>query len=422
MIRHFCDCDSHEKKAQIVSVTLLFSSVIAITGCLILFGLSHFLTNVVMPIPAHTNSFRIMVLFLPFACTMLLCLNILKITFAKKPFAIISLGSAFITVGLALVFVLRFNAGINSIFIAQLISAALFSAISLFFCRSYFVWPKSFRYILPSFNYGWPVMLTMAAAALLPVIDRTVIVHYLNLEVLGLYAVASKLAMIVRLPISAFQMAWDPFSLSIYKDHDANDVYKKIFLYYVLLLSLIVYLLILFARPILLVMASKKYLGAELIMLPLIFGILFESVGSLAGIGIVLSKKTYLNLIGNFVGIITGLSIMLLFIKPFGVMGVAYGILSAQLIRSVVTAALAYKVYHVRFAWQAPIIVILIVFVITHALNLFLRETLYLYFAVGSSLLFLLMGCAYKWIIPNEDKISIRNMKLRFLKTKPMEL
>jgi O-antigen/teichoic acid export membrane protein len=403
LIRFFSDCDSHEKRSRIVSVVLLVASSAGVVVALALYFSASFFTEILLPAHGYTLSFKLMVAYLPFSLILLLCQNVLKITFARRPFAILSLGSSVAIVLLSILLVVKFHMGVNGIFIAQLAGYVTFSLIGLYCCREYLLWPSSFEGTAPLLTYGLPVMLTLVASMSLPIVDRFFITRYFGMDVMGLYAVAYKIALLIKMPVSAFQMAWGPLSLSIYKNDNAADVYNKVLFYYVLVLSLFVFTLALYAKPIALLLASQKYAGAELLVLPLAFGVFFESVGALGGIGVDLAKKTYLNLLSYGIGIMAGLGVIIVFVKPFGVMGIAYGILTSQVIRAAFLITFAHRVYPLRFALKVPAFMAVIMFLLAQIASVVKNSPL-LHLGAGTAILAVVSVSAFKWLLPIEDK------------------
>ena len=418
LIRFFYDCDSHEKRSRLVSIVLLIASSTAAIVSIALYFAASLFTEKLLPANEYVLSFKLMVAYLPFSLIMLVCLNVLKITFARRPFAMLSLGSSLTIVLLSIVLVVKYTIGVNGIFIAQIATYIIFSLIGLYCCRSYLSWPSSLRETKLLLAYGLPVMLALVASTSLPIVDRLFITRYFGLEVMGVYAVAFKIALLIKMPVSAFQMAWGPLSLSIYKNENAAEVYNKVLFYYVLGLSLFVYALAVYAKPISLLLASKKYAGAEFLVLPLGFGIFFESVGALAGIGVDLSKKTYLNLLSYGIGFLAGVGTIIILIKPYGVMGIAYGILVSQLTRTVSVGFFARKVYPLNFALKVPFCTTMVIFVLAHIIVFMVYYTSSQHALAGTAILGIVLLSAYRWLIPDIDKNYLeRKLMLLFKKS-----
>ena len=95
-------------------------------------------------------------------------------------------------------------------------------------------------------------------------------------------------------------------------------------------------------------------------ILPLAFGLVSESIGWITGIGIGLSKKTYLRAVSYFVGLaVTGLSVWI-FIGLLGIVGAAYGIMTGRIVQAVTYTLLAYRVYPLRFSLKVPALVFIL--------------------------------------------------------------
>jgi O-antigen/teichoic acid export membrane protein len=139
--------------------------------------------------------------------------NLLKWTFSRARFLLISLGAATLSVLLTLLYILVFRFGVAGVFLAHLTSNLFFAILGLFFTKKHLRFPRHLKYVGPMLKYGWPFMFVALIPAIIPSIDRYFIVNYINLEVLGIYAVGLKIAGILQLPVLGFQTAWGPFLL-----------------------------------------------------------------------------------------------------------------------------------------------------------------------------------------------------------------
>jgi O-antigen/teichoic acid export membrane protein len=202
---------------------------------------------------------------------------------------------------------------------------------------------------MPMLSFGWPYMLVAVLMMIVPTIDRYFIINFLSLELMGVYAIGYKLVSLIQLVISGFQTAWGPFSFSIYKEKNACETYNSVLLYFVIVISIMAYLLVALARPLIYVFASAKYLDSAIVLLPLVFSKLVDSVSWITGVGISLSKRTSVNVLCYFIGTATAAILIWALVKPFGIVGVAYGVLGGQVVLTVSRTWFANRLYHLRF-------------------------------------------------------------------------
>ena len=330
--RFFYETDDEDKQKQIISQGLLVQLILAVVVCFFLYIASPMLLTWFFDTPRYTPLFRIVILSIFFSVLVMFSQNLLKWTFSRVRYLVISLGAGILTILLVLLYVLVFKLGVAGVFLAHLSSNLVFAILGLFFTKKHLCFPRQLKYVPPMLKFGWPLMFVALIPALIPSVDRYFIINYISFEVLGIYAVGLKIANIIQLPVLGFQTAWGPFALALYKEKDSGETYDKVFLYYTISLTLIALLIVVAAEPLIRVFASAKYLKSINIILPLVFAVVIDSLSWISGIGISLSKKTIFKTISYVITLVTSLAAIWLLIKPFGLMGVVYGILISKVV------------------------------------------------------------------------------------------
>jgi O-antigen/teichoic acid export membrane protein len=358
--RFFYETDDEKQKKQVVSQGLLIEMILTIIVCTFIYINAKPLLQLFLDSPFYAPYFRIVVISMLFSVIVMFSQNLLKWTLARNRYLLISLGSTVLTVALTIILVWVFKFGIAGVFLAHLISNILFTAVGIAFTKHLITIPKNFEFIAPLLKFGWPTMFVALASALVPSIDRYFISNYLNLGILGVYSVGIKISGLIQLPVLGFQTAWGPFAFAIYKEKDAGETYDKVFRYYTILLTLVALLIVVGAEPLVRVFVSAKYLESIPIVLPLVFGVLVDSLSWISGIGIGLSKKTVYKTVSYIVALATSLIAIRLLIKPFGLMGVVYGLLISKIALTITKTLFAYKLYPVRYRFK-PVISIVVI-------------------------------------------------------------
>jgi len=363
--RFFYETEEESERKQIISQAFCFELLLIICVCMPLYLNAYRIVVNFLSAPQYAEAFRVVVLTVPFLVLLNFSRNLLKWTFARTRFLAVSLGSSASVIFLTVLYVVRFEMGILGVFYANLTGQGVFAILGLFFCRKYLVVPAHFRYVLPMFHFGWPYMLVAVTGSIIPAIDRYFITNYLTLELMGIYAVAYKIASLLQLPIRGFQTAWGPFAYAIYREKNAHETYNKVFLYYVIFLSFTGYFFVAFSKPLILIFASGKYLNSLILVLPLVFANIIRSISWVTGIGIGLSKKTYYSALCYFVGIgVASVSIYML-IKPFGLIGVAFGIMCGQIALSCSMTYFSQKLYPIKFHFLPGLFFLIVSFILS---------------------------------------------------------
>ena len=110
------------------------------------------------------------------------------------------------------------NFDIITALIINLTSNIIFSILGILFIRKWITFTFEKFYKKELILFAIPIGLACIIESFMPVIERQLILKYLSLHNLGIYAAATKIAMIISLLIGAFQICWDPMALSIFKE------------------------------------------------------------------------------------------------------------------------------------------------------------------------------------------------------------
>jgi O-antigen/teichoic acid export membrane protein len=258
-------------------------------------------------------------------------------------FATIALLNIFLTLSLNLIFILVFNLGITSVFIANIVASGIRLLMSL--------WQNlpalaelSKQKIKQLMGYGFFIMLAGLAGAVNETLDRTLIPRLwvegfykgtrLNgLEMNGIYGAIYKLGMFITLVTQAFRYAVEPFFFKKAADANAPIIFAKIFHYYAIAALIMVLGVSLFAYEIVafnawgllpFTLVPRNYWqGLEAVPFILCAN-LFLGLYLNLSIWFKLTKKVYFGVILAGLGALITITLNLLTIPKLGYMGSAY--------------------------------------------------------------------------------------------------
>ncbi|HDY68918.1 MAG TPA: hypothetical protein ENH85_14145 [Candidatus Scalindua sp.] len=356
--RYFYETNDTKTRCQIVSTGFWIEMVLAfiITGTL--FFHAEFIMHTVLKSTQYTYAYRIAVLSLPFTVLHQFGLNLMKWTFQRKQYLVLTIGISITTIVLTLILVLVFRVGIIGVFWSNLLSNCIFSLFALFFCRKYLTILSSFKYLVPLAKFGYPYMLIGIGFAIFPSVDRYFIANYLTLTDLGTYAVALKIMIFVSLPVTAFRTAWSPFAYFIHKQPDAGNTYSKILTYYTFAGVLGILIVLLIGQPVMTLMASKKYEVSAVVMALLAFFVILNGSYYITGIGVGLSKKTIFSAMSYYGGIGVSVLANFLLVPRLGIMGAALGTALGQLSAVVFITIAAQRLYPIPYDFKRCILIL----------------------------------------------------------------
>jgi O-antigen/teichoic acid export membrane protein len=412
--RYYYEYEETDTRRQLISQSLVFQlSGLALLLPMLWLG-SEWLTAFMIATPDRVLLFKIVLLQLPFLLLINFSQNILKWTFARTQFLAISLGHTAVQACLLVLAVLVFDVGILGVLVVSLATTTVFGVFGLFFVRKWLTRPGDFGHLREMLPFALPYGVICVIGAFSPALERTLTDSLLGIESLGLYAVGTKLAMLIGLLVSAFQITWGPFSLSLYKQTDAVHTYNWVFKLFTLAMCIAVLALTLLAKPLILLLASDRYLGAVFVVFPLTMGLAIQATSWITEIGISISKRSHLSMYAYGVAILVTLGSILLFTPIFGLLGVGLGVLLGQIAKAVTGSWLAQQAYPLR--WQyTPVVLLMTLTMVSGFASIWLSE--YLGALEGSLLLggtmFLVIGVGWLALFSQNERIRIKKLLVR---------
>jgi len=295
----------------------------------------------------NSNNAQLVLLTLVYSVLLLFnnfTINILKWTYDRKKYAIISILKPLLILSSLLLVVIS-SGDLIAFLIYNNIALLITTSIGFVFCRKWIIIPKKLEYAKKMLYYGFPLGLLVSTSTLLPAIQRNMMTTYLDLYSVGIYALAFKIAAIVLMVDGIFQMAWGPFSMSIFKEKDAEFVYNVVLKIFFLITLLSVFVIKLSSPVLIELLATSEYSEATILILPICFALMINGITGITGVGISLSMKTYFNLIPFIISALL-LTVLLYYLIPkFQLKGVVYSLLITNIVKMIITSYISQQVY-----------------------------------------------------------------------------
>jgi O-antigen/teichoic acid export membrane protein len=412
--RYFYEHEDTENRSQLISQSLLFQLAGLAIFVPVLWFSADWLTQIMITATDRVSLFKITLIQLPFLLVINFSQNLLKWTFAKEQFLTMSLGFTGLHAALLVVAVLFFDAGIAGVLWVGFATSAVFAALGHFFVRDWLTRPKDFRYLREMLPFALPYGVICVVGAFSPALERTFTNSLLGAEAMGLYAAATKIAMLIALLVGAFQTAWGPFSLSLHKQTDASQTFNLILRLFVVVICLAALFITLLAQPLIHWLATDRYEGAVTVVFPLVMGLAIQATSWISEIGISLSKRSYLSLYAYSVAILATLIGIWLLTPLFGLLGVGLGVLLGHMAKAFVASWLAQKAY--PLPWQyLPVVLLMTVTIFSGLSSIWITE--HLGFLAGSLMLLnsmlIIVGLAWFSSFAPAERIRVKQMLIR---------
>lgn len=393
--RYFYEHEDTHDRQQLISQSLLFQ----LAGLLLLLPVlwlgAEWITELLIAAPDRILLFKIILLQLPFMLLINFSQNLLKWTFARTRFLTMSLGFTIVQASLLVLAVLGFDASLIGVLTVSLVTSALFGVLGFFFVRKWLVRPTSFHRLREMLPFAIPYGIICVISAFSPTLERSLTNSLLGIEQLGLYAAATKIAMLISLLVNAFQTAWGPFSLSLYKQADAGQTYNWVLKIFALAACIAVLLISLLAQPLIQLLATDRYSGAALVVFPLVMGLAIQATSWITEIGIGISKRSYLSLYSYSAAIITTFVGIWFFTLTFGLLGVGLGVMTGHIVKALVASWLAQRAYPLPWNYGSTSTIIILTLILG-LLSIWIRNEFGIVFSNGvlgaSIVIVLLLG------------------------------
>ena len=370
--RFFYDDENSIRRRQVVSQSLVFQIIIFFIVCPFLWVNSALIAQEFSLTTDGEQIIKLMILQAPFFVLINFSQSLLKWTFRRNQFLFISIGSALVSLVGVFLGITLFEFDITSLFTLYLITRLTFGLLGLYLVRQWLVWPSDFKILKQMLPFAIPFGLICMAASFLPFFERSVALNYIGAEELGLFAAGAKVALIIVLPISAFETAWGPFSLSIFKENDATRTYQLMLPLFTIFVCCIVLFLTAISELLLVLLASDDYIGASIVVFALSLAKAIQAIGGITGLGISLAKKSYYKLYSYSLMILLAFLLLPLLSKNFELAGLAFGSLITIIAWATLETCLSQRVHPIdwRFTNTILILLITIIFGFLHQINL----------------------------------------------------
>ena len=408
--RFFYEYKDAPVRKQVVTQSLLVQLGYAALALLALWIFSDRVAGRLHDSPQSALLFKLILIQVPFQLLINFSQNILKWTFSRVHYLAISLGSVVARVSALFAALFFWDLDVARVFWINVGVSAIFGILGMIFVRGWLTRPAGFRILKDLLLFAVPLGIVCSVGAFVPATERWIVSGLLGEKDLGLYAAGSKIAMLISMPIQAFQMAWGPFSLAIHKEADAAATYNWILKALTWGLCLGVLSLAAVAGPALRLLATERFAGAAVVVFPLAMGLALQAIGWIPGIGISISKKTVLNLYAYLLYAAVSVAAIFSLARAFGIFGVAYGTLCGHAAKAFMESYFGQKAW--RIEWQFGGIVAVPLFTIAIGITAHIARAVFPY---GQTLMLAIsvpavFAIGWKYLFSPENRAKITGM------------
>lgn len=348
--RYYVDTDSTSKKITIVTTGFVHYIV---SFCITAFMIILFSKNIsffFFGTGLHSGIIKIAGLYIIFLSLYYYTSILFRYRFESKRFSSLSVLNVILNASLIIFFVLFLKIGVLGVFWGKLIASILLFSISFYLLKdnfnliniSFSVWKKMFK-------YGAPLIPAVLLLFVIQYCDRFMIIHFLGLNDLGIYAIGIRLASIITLLFIGFKFAWGPYVFNNYRNPRTKEVVSILFKYLFLLSILFVLIIILFSPELLFILTTKTYYAAHQVIPLLAWSTILYTIGAYFSFGFGIAEKNIFSLYINLVAAIINIILNYFFIPKFGIQGAALATFISMVIFFILSLSFSNRLYKINF-------------------------------------------------------------------------
>ena len=294
----------------------------------------------------------------------LLCINILlcilnrflslvlRLTYESKKYTLTNIIQKIIYVVTTLLLVSYTDSNhFNVLAISTVIAALTSSVFIIINIKKYLNHSSSIIEISKTeiFRYSFPFIFSMGLVTLFQAIDKISLNYFCDYTEVGIYSSAMSIVNIFAIIQTSFNSLWAPMQVEHYtKNPEDKSFYEKGNSYITIVMFILGIHIILF-KDVLVLLLGERYRDVVYIIPMLIFNPIMYTISETTCCGIVISKKSYLNILVSLFSCITNIIGNLILVPYFGGKGAAISTGFSYIIFYLSRTYISNKNYYVNY-------------------------------------------------------------------------
>lgn len=345
----FYQLENRQERLALTSTLFYFELTLVTLVSVALFGISQPLAELLFQDESLTIYLQLTILTVPFATLVTLFLQVARLARRPLSYLALSIGNLSLVASLVVVAVLVFGLGLQGVLLAILLGNLIFSVAGWWLTRVHYSSVFSASVIRDLLLLGLPLVPATVAWWVINFSNRWFLLNMTTVNDVALLGVAARLAAPVLLIVTAFQVAWVPFSLSIMHRNEAGRLYARALLYFLAVTFATLLVLTLFAEPLILILSKPEYLPAASVLALIGVSNIAYGVYYIVATGVNLEGKTlhigWTTVIAAFVSVALNLAL----IPTLGIVGASVAGLIANLVPVVLLYLLSQRLHHIPY-------------------------------------------------------------------------
>ncbi|NUN08177.1 MAG: oligosaccharide flippase family protein [Ignavibacteriaceae bacterium] len=365
----FLASDEHKDKKLVFSTGFNFLLITSVLIILLMLITRDPLNNVLRISGTNEIIFYYLVLILILDTIISLPLVYLRVNNQALKFSLIRIVNIIVAISLNMYLLLVLKTGIEGAFISNLIASLSSFLLLLPIIMKNYVFAYDKELLKRMIKFGLPYLPAGISAMMLQVIDRPIVEYLTDLKTLGIYQANYRLGIVMMLFVSMFQYAWQPFSIKIAKEEDAEQVFAKVMTLFTAAGAVIIVLMILFIDYIIKFnfgggyIIGKPYWGGTGIIPIVLLGYLFNGFHVVFSASFFIKEKSGSAPLIMGAGAIANVLFNFLLIPYGGIYGAALATLISYVIIAVGYFIVSQRLYPIRYEYSKLYAIIFLILV-----------------------------------------------------------
>lgn len=350
VLRFYFEYDDEKDRNEVISAATIGLSALAFTAFLVLSFFTKPMAGYIIDSPELYYYFNISLVSMWLNSVNDVGFGYLRARQKSVLFVLLSLFRMLVTISLNIYFIVFLKLGVLGVLLSTLIVAVMTTCLLnipiLFIVGVRFSRAKLKELV----RFGLPSVPAQMGAFIVHLSDRFFLKAFCSIADTGIYSLGYRFGTIPGTFISVpFNQIWQPRRFELYKQQGSEELFGRIFTYYLALISFVGLGVAVLTREVLMIMADPKYWSAYAIVPIIIVANIIYNTNSHINMGILIQKKTkYFAYIDGSNGVFI-LLLNFLLIPRYGIFGAAYATLIAFIYKTILYYYFSSRIYRIYF-------------------------------------------------------------------------
>lgn len=257
------------------------------------------------------------------------------------------------TLALTIVFVVWMEMGVLGVILGNLVASGVMGiGLTAWTFRR-----VGFSFSLPLARrlgrFGAPLVVWSLASFVLAFSDRYFLVHYAGAAEVGLYSLAYRFGFLLSaFAVTPLSQVWEPRRFVVAKQADAQEVFRRVFLWQNVALGACGAGIALLVGDVLWLMADPAFAAAAGVVPLIVAATVLQQWTGFCNLGLYLTDRTRTYAWTGVLGVVAALALNWALIPRWGMWGAAWATLGAYAVRFAAVYVMSQRAYFIGYGWE----------------------------------------------------------------------